>query len=359
MLSKKNIYTILILIILLGAFLRFYKLGNNSFVADEFLDINSSYAYFKTGVWQNWDFNFGKVNTNNVLEARDERAWVYKWQVAEIFKFMSPTESAARTVSALWGVLTIFLIYYIGTYFTKTKMIGLISAFLFSVSTSGIEFDRKLRMYAMFLPIYLVFSWLLFRFIESRYEGKIGFLKGISKKWDINPVYLIPAAIAGILSLATHQLTANIAFALGFYLLFWAVSNWNKSKSRFSKYTIILSLGILGIIGAFMFASKIVVSSLGGLTFFTSHFEYLRISLADYVNGILAFILIVVGIYFISKKQNMSKEGSFLAISFFVPLASAIFLWGRNVGDQYIFFIKSIPFISNKNSLIYIWDTLY
>jgi hypothetical protein len=53
MFSKKNLYVALLVIIILGAFLRFYKLGNNSFVADEFLDINSSYAYFKTNVWQN------------------------------------------------------------------------------------------------------------------------------------------------------------------------------------------------------------------------------------------------------------------------------------------------------------------
>jgi len=45
MFSKKNLYIMLITIILLGAFLRFYKLGNNAFVADEFFDINFRLAY--------------------------------------------------------------------------------------------------------------------------------------------------------------------------------------------------------------------------------------------------------------------------------------------------------------------------
>jgi hypothetical protein len=314
-------------------------------VADEFLDINSSYAYFKTGIWQNWDFNFEKVNADNVFQARDERAGVYKWQVAELFNFLPPTESTARTISVLWGILTIALIYFVATDFTKKKMIGLIGAFLFAISTSGIEFDRKLRMYAMFLPVYLALSWLLFRFLESNYKGKIGFLKKISEKWDINPLYLIPALAVGILSLATHQLTANIVFAVGFYLLFWTVLNWNKNKSHLNKYSVIFGLSILGIIGAIIAIPKTVVSFTAGLTFFTSHFEYARISLSDYTNGILAFIFIILGIYFISKKQKMSKEGSFLAMSFFVVLFSAIFLWGRNVGNQYIFFIKSFGII--------------
>jgi hypothetical protein len=345
MFTKKNIYAALIIVILLGAFLRFYKLGNNSFVADEFLDINSSYAYFKTHQWQNWDFNFGKVNNDNVYQARDERSWVYRWQVAELFNFLPPTEGVARSISALWGVLTIFLIYLIGNYFTRKKTIGILSAFLFAISIEGIEFDRKLRMYAMFLPVYLVFSWLLFQFMEGKYKGKIGFLKRFSDKWDINPIYLIPALLAGILSLATHQLTVNIVFVIGFYLLFWGFLNWKKNKSYLNKYSLFLGLGILGIIAVSIAAPKIVGSSASGLVFFTSHWEYLRISLSDYTNGIIAFIFIVLGIYFLTKKQNMPKEGSFLAISFFVVLFSAIFLWGRNVGSQYIFFIKPFGII--------------
>lgn len=345
MFTKKNIYAALIIVILLGTFLRFYKLGNNSFVADEFLDINSSYAYFKTHQWQNWDFNFGKVNANNVFEARDERAWVYRWQVAELFNVFPLTESTARTISVLWGILTIVLIYYIGTYFTKKRTIGLISAFLFAISIDGIEFDRKLRMYAMFLPVYLVFSWLLFQFLEGKYKGKISLLKTINDKWDINPLYLIPALLAGILSLATHQLTVNIVFVIGFYLLFWGVLNWKKNKSYFNKYSLFFGLGILGIIAASVIAPKTIGASAAGLVFFTSHWEYIRISLSDFSNGIVAFIFLILGIYFLAKKQDMPKEGSFLVMSFFVVLFSAILLWGRNVGNQYIFFIKPFGII--------------
>lgn len=345
MFTKKNIYIALVIIIFLGAFLRFYKLGNNSFVADEFLDINSTYAYFKTGIWQNWDFNFGKVNTENTFEARDERAWIYKWQIAQLFKFLPPTEAVARTVSALWGILTIFLIYLAGSYFTKRRTIGILSAFLFVVSTSGIEFDRRLRMYAMFLPVYLIFSWLLFQFLEGKYKGKIGFLKRFSNKWDISPLYIFPALLAGILSLMTHQLTVNIVFVVGFYLLFWAILAWKKEKSHINKYSLIFGAGILGIAGVLIFASKKFNDFYSGLQFFNNHWEYINIFLSDYANGILAVIFLVLGIYFIAKKQNLPKESTWLAMSFLVPLFSAILLWSRNVGDQYIFFIKPFGII--------------
>ncbi|PJA87576.1 MAG: hypothetical protein CO140_03595 [Candidatus Moranbacteria bacterium CG_4_9_14_3_um_filter_40_7] len=343
MFTKKNAYIILAVIIIFGAFLRFYKLGDNAFVADEFLDINSTYAYFKTGVWQNWDFNFGQVNSENVFAARDERAWIYKWQVAKIFQFLPPTEGVARSVSALWSVLTIFLIYLTGSYFTKNKTIGLLGAGLFALSVQGIEMGRRLRMYAMFLPVYLLFSWLIFRFLEEKYEGKNGFLRRFSEKWDINPVYLIPAFLGGILSLMTHQLTANIVFVIGFYLLWGAIRIYKKEKIYRNKYFIILSLAVLGIILAGIIAPKEIVSFSRELQFFNNHWEYIGIALSDYSNGILAIMLLVLGAYFICRKQELSQEGNFLVISFLVPLLAAIFLWSRNVGAQYIFFIK--PFV--------------
>ena len=124
-LSKKTTITILIIITLIGAVLRFYHLGATSFVADEFLDINSSMAYAKTGTWQNWDFNFGKINTENAFAARDERAWPYKWQVAQVLKLTKASEATARSVSAMWGIISIILIYFAAAYFTKKKEIGL------------------------------------------------------------------------------------------------------------------------------------------------------------------------------------------------------------------------------------------
>ena len=168
--KKINVSMLLIIIVLLGAFLRFYKLGETSFNSDEFLDINSSFAYAQTGVWQNWDFNFEKVNSDNIFEARDERAWIYKGQVAQLLKVFPPTESVARTVSVFWGIISIILIFFVAKYFSKKNEVALISAFLFAISVSGIIFDRTLRMYAMFFAVFLAFSWFLFKFLEEEYN---------------------------------------------------------------------------------------------------------------------------------------------------------------------------------------------
>lgn len=342
---RKNFVIIFALIIFLGTSMRFYKLGETSFNSDEFLDINSSYAYAKTGVWQNWDFNFGQVNEENAFSPRDERAWIYKWQVAKLFKILPPTESIARSVSVFWGIISIISIFFVAKYFTKKYEIGLLSAFLFAVSVSGIIFDRRLRMYAMFFAVFLLFSWLVFRFLEEAYVGKNKFLKFIWEKFELNLVYFVPSLILGIISILTHQLTANIIFIFIFYAIFQIILKIKNKQSQINKYSISLVAIIAGyIIGMFVFPDKIREYT-AGLEFFKNHYNYFGHVFSDYSNAILAIIFLALGIFFLYKKQSLKKETLWLAISFIGTLLLAVFAWDRNVGSQYIFFVQSFEII--------------
>ncbi len=339
----KQVWLMLIIIVLIGGFLRFYKLGELSFVADEFLDINSSYAYSQTGTWQSWDFNHGKVNDDNVFAPRDERAWLYKIQVAQIFKFFAPTESVARAVSALWGVFSVALIFFVARSFTKKNKIGLMAAFLFAVSVSGIYFDRRLRMYAMFFPLFLLFSWLTFKFYEGKYEGKCSWLRKISEKFSIDPIYAIPAAATGIVSLMVHDLTVSMAAIFGFYVAIQAVRT--RKKNFVNKYTITLAAIVVGIFGMFAFASEEIGKYVAGIKFFNDNYSYFSIITTDYSHPLLALIFLVSGILYLTKNKKRSNEAVWLAVSFLVPLLMAVFLWRRNAGPQYIFFAQSFGII--------------
>lgn len=333
------------LIILLGTFLRFYNLGENSFVADEFLDINSSYAYFKTGTWQSWDFNLGKVNEENVFAPRDERAWIYKWQVAQVFRFLAPTEAAARFVSALWGVLTILVMYYAGWYFSKKKSVGLLSAFLFAVSVAGITFDRRLRMYAMFFPLFLLLSIFLYRFFEEAYVGSNKFIRKIFDKFGINLSWLLPMLITGALSMHIHDLTINIVLIFGAYVFVRMLILAKKGKPMLNKYSVTVVLGLIAAALAWAIIPERLGTYLAGVKFFNDNYSYLSIIFGEYGHVLIGLVVYVSGIWYLAKKRKMSKEALWLAISFLVPLLSAIFLWRRNVGAQYIFFAQSFAII--------------
>lgn len=338
--------TILVAIILLGAGLRLYNLGKNPFVADEFLDMNSAYAYRMTGVWQAWDFNFGKVNATDINEARDVRAWGYKWQVAQVFKLLAPTEENARLVSVFWGLVSILLVYGVTVSFTKKRFIGLLSAFLFAVSLTGIAFDRKLRMYAMFYPAYLALSWLLFKFYEQKYAGKNKLLAFFEKYGKVNILYLLPLLLVGLLSLHLQLLTVNIAMAFFGYVSVQAILKFKQAgKFAWNKYNFAtLAMIIVGTIAVKFFAGTVGIF-VSSLKFFINNSGYFEKILSDYNSVILAIIFFLLGAIYLYRNLERKKETVWLLSSLLVPLLMAAFLWRRTQGIQYVFFLQAFLII--------------
>lgn len=341
----KKTWQMLFAIVLLAAVVRLYDLGNNSFVADEFLDMNSSYGYFKTGEWKAWDFNFGRVAEMNINDARDERAFVYKAQVAGLFHFLPPTEATGRFVSVLWGLFSVVLLFWTGYFFTGKKGVGLVAAFLFAVSISAIIFDRRLRMYAMFFPVFLAFATTLYAFFEREYTGKIQWMKALWQRYGVNTLYLIPLVFLGGLSFLTHQLSGSIVPIFGIYLLVMALVSWKRDRSLRNKYAVLFGLGLLGGILAVLFFPQYVRSFTAGLVFFDNHYSYLTYVLRDFAHPLLGLLVVIYGAFVIGKKIGRPKEALYLSLCALVPLAMAIWLWRRNAGPQYIFFAQSFLLI--------------
>ena len=353
--NKRKIFLILFVIIALGAFLRFYKLDQKPFVTDEFLDINATYGYFKTGEWVAWDFNLDQVS-DNLYTPRDERAWSYRIQVAQLFHFFPLTETTARSISVLWGIFSIIILYFVATYFTKNKIIGLISAFLFSVSITGITFDRMLRMYAMFFPVFLLFSWFLFRFLEEEYKGKIKLIKDIWEKIGINLVWFLPMAFFGILSFSLHPLTLNMGVIFVAYLIIQSTIFFYQKHSIKNKYFIILLLIFFGLISFYLYNSTFFsfYSKNQLIAFNHIRWRYFSAIVSDHVNIILAYGLIFFGIYSFWKQSGKIKEIIWLGCSFFSILLSAVFLWNEVFGLRFIFFAMSFGIILVSSGIYFI-----
>ncbi|MFZ2976061.1 MAG: hypothetical protein WA055_05550 [Candidatus Moraniibacteriota bacterium] len=339
---KKKSLALLFLIIFLGAGLRIYNLGNTSFDRDEFFELNASYGYFKTGNWVAWDFGSEKPFSGKLQdETSTERAEIYRWQLAKIYQFFEPTESSSRVVSVFWGLLSILAVYFIALYFTGNYWIALLSALLVSIGESGIIYSRRLRMYSMLFPVYLIFSWLVYQFYEAKYVGKNKLFKFISEKFNVNFFYFLPTLMAGFISYNVHMLTANIIFTIvAFSFSGWVI--WEK-KNKINKYSITLAL---------ILATYLAVSQLPSLAKFyksfkkqVALFEFNPRYFFDYFNDfhlpIVAFILALIGAWYLFKKLERKKEAVFLFVSAFVPLTFAIFTWVRTPSERYIYFIQS------------------
>ncbi|MDD2766400.1 MAG: glycosyltransferase family 39 protein [Candidatus Moranbacteria bacterium] len=353
--SWKSTLKILILILVLGTAVRLYNLDQNSFVSDEFLDMNSSYGYTQTGEWKAWDFNFGKVSEVNKNVPRDERATIYKWQVAQVFHLLAPTEKNARLVSVLWGVISMGVIFWSAYVFTKRKEIGLIASLLFAFSMSGIIFDRTLRMYAMFLPMYLATSTFAFLALEKEYLGKVSFFRLLWKKYGINAPYILLAGIFFVLSLLTHQLTGTFVFFIAVYLAVRAFQEWRQRNGLVNKYALLFGSFVIALFLVAIFLPKFFQSYAAGLFFFENNYGYVKYILREYYHPLLGVILLGFGSWWLAKREKLTKESLWLTLSLLIPLSMAIWLWRRNMGAQYIYFAESFAGILTAVGIFGLW----
>lgn len=338
--NYKYIYIALLLVIILGAVLRLHNLGENSFVADEFLDVNATYGHHKLGEWQAWDFNHDEASVRD-NKLSDRRAWIYRWQVSQLYKKLEPTEFTIRLVSALWGILTILILYFGTLSFTKNRWIALISACLWAVSVPAIEINRKIRMYSMFAPIFLIFSWSVFQFIEtSKFKTKSLLKSFFNFRW----IYFLPVLFFGLLSAHLHQLTGNLALVVFVYCLIRFFVECRK-KNTLNRYIFYVT-GMIVVIWIFSVVAKTQFEWLvKTLVFFEDHWSYFNHIGLSYGNTLIGWFLMLIGAGCLIRKKEISKGGLWVGLNFSVIFLTAVFLWRRNVGPQYIFLIQSFGFI--------------
>jgi hypothetical protein len=340
-------YLGLFVIILFSGVLRLWHLGTVPFVADEFLDVNATYGYHKTGQWQAWDFNRGDVSVRD-NDASDERSWLYRIQVATLYNYFPPTETTVRFTSALWGIVTTLILYFVTLHFTRNRWIALIAAFLWAVSVPAIEINRKIRMYSMFAPIFLLFSWSVFQLIDAKRKNAWENVERSTKEFvrrafDLKWAYLIPIMIFGALSYHLHPLTGNIVLVL--FVYFVAMAVYSREKITAKRYMTYATLMIIGAVCVFFVVPKVWREFMSSLVFFEDHWSYIGHILRTYWHPLIGAVLILIGSWFLITQREDERPGIWIVSTFFTILFAAIFLWNRNVGAQYIFFVQSFGVI--------------
>lgn len=358
---SKKVLLVFLAIIFLGIFLRVHRLGVQSFVADEFIGINIAVGYNETGEWKFWEFNKGALSDEEYT-----RANVYYWQVAKTFDFLPPSEATARLASVGWGIIAMVTVFLATFVITRNWAIALIALFLSAISITELMYDRKLRMYSMFAPVYLWLSYAVYKFLEykkvsieipflqkffgSKKEGaKSNIIEKVSQKTGLNWVWFLPALLLGYLSLKVHLLTVNILPTILVYLLVMGIFFWVSRKQFKNRYLIILGIfslvGLILAIGVSTFKTIPIVGfilskammGIAGINL-VFHWTYLEKITLDYSYILFGIFFVLLGGYWMIKKYG--KIGLWTVLSFLVPLLLAIFSWERNVGDQYIYLVQ-------------------
>lgn len=341
-LSWKQTLLILAGIVVLAAGLRMHNLGNNAFAADEFPVVGSAYAYFETGEWNVWDFNTNMAENADTAVGGSQIP-MYEWQVAQAFRFSNPTEATARSVSVLWGIVSVGAIFLAAYMFSRKRIIGLIAAFLFAVSISGIVLDRYVGIYAMFTPVFLLFSVTVFRLYDYEYRGKISFFQAVWKYFGLNGMYVVPALVLGYGSFLLSQSSFFIIPVFGVYALWRLVVEQRQTTSLGNKYGLTVGLFAFATIIGLLFHLKAIVVAIGTLSFFAHYSSYLTVVSRDFWHPLFWVLFSLFGVRFLTKRMALGREAVWLSASFLTPLLFVMFLHKGNAGAPYIFFIQ--PFL--------------
>ena len=141
---KKDFYLFsLIVLIIIGFILRFYKLNIQSLWIDEGFSINAAtqtLKYFYPKLESGFVYSGSLLNT---------------YLIAFFIKIFKDLIFAPRLVSVIFGILSIIVTFYFGKEIYNKK-IGLIAALFVTFSSIEIAWSRQARMYAQFQFFYLL-----------------------------------------------------------------------------------------------------------------------------------------------------------------------------------------------------------
>ncbi|MBN1357709.1 glycosyltransferase family 39 protein [Candidatus Bathyarchaeota archaeon] len=203
---EKNKLILILLICVLGFFLRFNNLGGESYWFDETMSL-----YFSQQ-------DLGAIINPPSYEAHIPP--LYYLMLHFWIGLFGTSEFAVRSLSAIFGVLSIFALYKLGKTLFNVK-IAVYSSFILAISIFQIYFSQEARMYSLLMLTTLLS---IFFFVKSLNENR--------KR------YWVSYIIASILMLYTHAYGIFIIILQFFCLLIY----YRHEKGVFKKGFTALSL---------------------------------------------------------------------------------------------------------------------
>lgn len=314
----------LVILIIIGAYLRFANIGKINFQNDEFFHVTTAKGYLETGTYVMWDFLENKPTGDYI------RAFPYTWLVAQSFNLFGISEFSGRLPSAIFGILLLPLIYFVAYKITGNKLIALFSLLLIVFDNSFIWSSRICRMYSMFIFLTVLSSYLLYRGLNAE-----------DKKF--NYYYLLPGCALFIFSYLIHE--ATLAFGIGFIVYF--IMNFKDQKFKILSILSLSVLFLFFIINFFVIPLTtnefFTVRSNPNFAYFSYPFNQLRLG------AIAGWLIILLGLILWKKKEQIKI---FYLCQFVPIIIFFIFIGERYAAKKYILFL--VPFI-----LILFIDSFY
>jgi 4-amino-4-deoxy-L-arabinose transferase-like glycosyltransferase len=237
----------LFLILILAGVLRFYNLANNppGLTWDEAAFGYNAYSILLTGKEE-----YGNFLPLNLKSFGDWKPALYAYIDIPFIAIFGLNEWAVRFPNALFGVLSVLVVYLLVWELFKNKSLALLSAFILTISPWHIQFTR---------PAYEPGTALFFNLL-----GALFFIKGVK-----NSKLFVFSALMFILSLLTYQ-SSKLFVPIIVFVLFALYFR----KITFTKY---VKVSIVAFIIVFVsFTSLTLFQNQGNRLITVNYFAYQR-----------------------------------------------------------------------------------
>jgi len=332
--KEKGHLILLILLILLGSFLRFYHLDYNSLWYDEAFTLFTA-NHSLPGIWDIVANN--APDLANVVLAGEFNPPLF-YYLEHFMLVFGQSEFVLRFIPAFLGVLTIPVFYSIGKEFADED-IGIIMAALLSFSPFHVFFSQEARAFSMML---FIFSLAFFFFLVSLRTNSV-------------PSWIVFGFLSGV-TVWTH-FYAIIPLALLFaYALFWQIAQGRNDRHQLRLYSLSVFTFILVCIPLVpltisLFLKRTSLPPTWGTKGFDVVYQIFR-ALSEYHPAVMALFLIlfVIGTFFLWKTD---KAKAILIVGLLtIPILISIALAEKIPMDKrYLLYVLPFFFLGISLSL--------
>lgn len=307
--STNTYFIALIIITILGSFLRLYNIDYNSMWLDEASTLTFISGSF-TDIW-------------NLIVTAEANPPLYLWLERVMLLVFGSGEISLRILSVIFGIITIPIVYFIGKEFIDENA-GVISAFGIAISPYLILYSQEARAYSMMA--FTAALVILFYIRSLKYNNR--------NDW-------ILFGLSGALSIWTHYYIALLLTAFIFYTLLMYKFTYIKELLLSYGIMFILSTPLMVAIPYFMQRTSIGSSS-WGMTGLSVILETL-IQFTGF-NIILTYIILLLFLCGIAVLFFKEKEKSILLLWLlgFTFLASLYISNRMPMVPRYLIFLNII-----------------
>lgn len=344
----RTYFILLALVIAFGAYLRLYGLGVPSFWVDEL------------------DFVVAAQSQSRVGEPLLASGYAYPrtplltHSLVLIYKVLGVSEFSTRVPSAIFGILTIPLIFFIGRKWFDART-GLFAAILLTCAPFEIGWSRACRMYAILQLLFMAGLFFFYLGFEASkpgldaVSGKRRFSRLI-QKWDLNIPYLLLGGFFLFLSYTSHQNAALFLLSLLVYLFVMAARSLVQARKQEielrsvlqNKYVALSALALMLILIAALIPPlrEFIAYAVGyqprwaGVS--SAQNEWRIFEFIFSMEHFPVFLLFLMGAALIVRRWH--KAGIYSLISFIVPVLMFSFVFQYRKND-YIYHVYPILFL--------------